>query len=182
MDAVQPELSQQIILSTERLYVRQWQPGDYDPALRLLSDERVTRYLPPAPCSHADIRSMLDWVIEHPLPALPRFFCLPVVLKDGDEMIGRVGINPLWSCDEPDTCEPEMEWLLMPEYWRRGLGTEIAKGLIRYGFEQSDFEILFAFAHPENIASLRVMQKAGMRYCRSDLIRGDECIFYCIYK
>jgi RimJ/RimL family protein N-acetyltransferase len=50
--------------------------------------------------------------------------------------------------------------------------------MIQFGFEKAGFEHLIAFAVPENKASLRVMQKIGMRFQKEMRFRGKDFIFY----
>ncbi len=167
------------ILESERLYTRPWHADDYDALLALLSDPRVVRYIENRPLTPEEVRTRLQFSLDHAVDEYPRFFCLPLILKETQAVIGRVGINPLWNCDDAmDPCEPEMEWIVSPEYWGRGLATEIGQAMLRYGFEMVGFERLLAYAHPENRASLRVMEKLGMAYWMTATLRGQDYRFY----
>ncbi|MCL4506537.1 MAG: GNAT family N-acetyltransferase, partial [Chloroflexi bacterium] len=89
------------------------------------------------------------------------------------------GINPLWSAETGfDMRKPELEWALMPAYWGRGLATELGRALIAYGFEVAGFDHLLAFTSPQHAASIRVMQKIGMRFERRAVFRSEEYVFY----
>jgi len=52
---------------------------------------------------------------------------------------------------------------MRPEYWSRGIGTEAAGALIRFGFEKLGLHRIIAKCDPMNMASWRVMEKTGMR-------------------
>jgi len=52
---------------------------------------------------------------------------------------------------------------LMPTYWNRGIATEAARPLLAYAFEILGFDRVFAFAHPRNGRSARVLEKLGFR-------------------
>ncbi|HRB05340.1 MAG TPA: GNAT family N-acetyltransferase, partial [Ilumatobacteraceae bacterium] len=56
---------------------------------------------------------------------------------------------------------------LRRESWGRGFGTEGSRALIDRGFRDSDVERVYAQTMAVNIASRRVMEKAGLRYIRT---------------
>lgn len=58
----------------------------------------------------------------------------------------------------------EVGWYLTPNHWGRGLGTRAAKLTLSCAFEQAGFYRAQATAHPENAASLRVIEKLGFTY------------------
>lgn len=49
-------------------------------------------------------------------------------------------------------------------YWGRGLGTECVRALVRLAFDRLNFHRLEAHIHPDNAASQRVAQKAGLAF------------------
>src|SRR4051812_37162545 len=53
-----------------------------------------------------------------------------------------------------------------PDYWGRGLATETARACVRIGREQLGLPSLVAITTAPNLASQRVMQKAGLVYER----------------
>jgi RimJ/RimL family protein N-acetyltransferase len=57
--------------------------------------------------------------------------------------------------------------------WGRGLATEAAFTLARHAFTVLDAPRLCAVRHPDNLASLRVMEKLGMRYTGMQVWDGD---------
>ena len=55
-------------------------------------------------------------------------------------------------------------YVLAPDCWSKGIGTEVAHLLLMFGFEQLNLHRIEATAHPDNIGSRRVLEKVGMRY------------------
>jgi ribosomal-protein-alanine N-acetyltransferase len=80
-------------------------------------------------------------------------------LKETGAVIGVGGIQPLG-----ETGEYEIGWWIWKEYWNRGLASEIAGAAKRHAFESMRLPRVVAIVHPDNTASIRVMQKIGMRY------------------
>jgi ribosomal-protein-alanine N-acetyltransferase len=57
----------------------------------------------------------------------------------------------------------EVGWGVHPDLWRRGLATEIAEALVAIAFERLGCSRVWAKSFAENEASIRVMEKVGMR-------------------
>ena len=58
----------------------------------------------------------------------------------------------------------ELGYSLSEEYWGRGLMTEAAKEVIRYGFEEMGLEMISICTGPENKRSQNVIRKCGFTY------------------
>jgi ribosomal-protein-alanine N-acetyltransferase len=68
--------------------------------------------------------------------------------------------------------EIETGYGFMPDYWGHGLATEIARACVRIGFEQLGLQSIVAVTTPTNLASQRVMVKAGLAYERDIIHAG----------
>jgi ribosomal-protein-alanine N-acetyltransferase len=62
--------------------------------------------------------------------------------------------------------EVEVGWAIVPERWGEGLATELALASVDAGFETLALGHLIAYTRPDNVASRRVMEKAGFSYER----------------
>lgn len=67
-------------------------------------------------------------------------------------------------------------------YWGRGYATEAVRASIRYGFEAVGLESIAAVTRVENLASQRVMQKAGMKYEGRLVFLGFDYVSYAISR
>ena len=74
-------------------------------------------------------------------------------------VIGRAILRHL---DVEGVDEVEVGYGFMPEYWGQGLATEIARACVRIGRDQLGLGSLVAITRPINVASQRVMLKAGL--------------------
>lgn len=66
----------------------------------------------------------------------------------------------------------EVGYALMPEYWGRGLATELARELVRIAFADVGLDGLICLTLTTNLKSQRVMQKAGFAYDR-DIVHAE---------
>jgi ribosomal-protein-alanine N-acetyltransferase len=92
-------------------------------------------------------------------PRRPELGLWATIHKEAGRFIGRCGLLP-WTIDQRE--EVEVAYLLAQAYWGRGLGTEAAQAIARYGFEELHLSRLICMIHPENQASVKVAQKIGM--------------------
>lgn len=78
-------------------------------------------------------------------------------------MVGRGGLQHTFvaGCNEI-----EVAWAIVPERWGEGLATELAGAAVDVAFHDLGLNQLVAFTLPDNVASQRVMDKAGFTFER----------------
>ena len=143
------------ILETNRLTLRTWQPSDLDAFHAVCADARVMQFVGDGqPWSLEKTQQF----IEHALATSKTDgYCQwPVVHKDSDNLIGFCGFIPTDHV-------AEIGWRLAHDYWGQGLATEAAHATLNYGFDVLEFERVVATVQSENWASIRVVQKLGMK-------------------
>jgi RimJ/RimL family protein N-acetyltransferase len=74
----------------------------------------------------------------------------------------------------------DLGFRLARPHWGKGFATEAAAGWVRAAFETHHLAGLGAFAHPENAASLRVLEKLGFRRLRQGTVMGMESVIYAL--
>lgn len=84
---------------------------------------------------------------------------LAVELKENQAFIGVGGILPRVLEGQN---EYEIAYSLLPEFWKKGYGTELAIQMKKFGFEQLELKRLVSIIDKENIDSIRVAIKSGM--------------------
>ena len=90
-----------------------------------------------------------------------------------DDLIGFCGY---WYLHEPP--ELELVYGLSEPHWNKGLATEMASAMIRHGFDALGFTRIQASADAANVASIRVMEKAAMRFLRRQISDGLDTVYY----
>jgi [ribosomal protein S5]-alanine N-acetyltransferase len=90
-------------------------------------------------------------------------------------VIGRAILRHL---DVEGVDEVEVGYGFMPDYWGRGLATEIALECVRIGFDPLGFRSLVAITTPDNLASQRVMTKTGLVYERDIVHAGTPHVLF----
>lgn len=77
--------------------------------------------------------------------------------------------------------EVEVTYALMPEFWGCGIATEMARALVKIGFEQLALAELVTFTLTTNHASRRVMEKVGFAFER-ELVHGVRGFPHVLYR
>jgi ribosomal-protein-alanine N-acetyltransferase len=146
-------------ISTERLLLREFEATD-GPALHAFESlPEVVRYQSFAPRSltesHDYVVASIDAAREEPR----RVYDLAVILKAEDRVIGRCG----FAVGDPDDEQAVLWYTVHPEYWGHGYAPEAARALVSFGFREVGLHRIWADTDPENVASIRVLEKLGLR-------------------
>jgi RimJ/RimL family protein N-acetyltransferase len=72
----------------------------------------------------------------------------------------------------------EVGYRLPRAHWGKGYATEAATALVQYGFDALELPLIAAIARAANVASNRVIRKAGLVYRRSYTLDGIDVHFH----
>jgi RimJ/RimL family protein N-acetyltransferase len=145
-------------LRLSRLRLREWREDDWREAHVYASDPEVVRYMDWGPNTEDETRDFIAGAMRA-RQASPRIqYNLAVVLAETDQVIGGCR---LWI-ESAEHREASIGYSLARAHWGRGYATELARGLLRLGFETLGMHRIWAIVEPENGASARVLEKVGM--------------------
>jgi ribosomal-protein-alanine N-acetyltransferase len=98
-----------------------------------------------------------------------------------DSYTGKtVGLAGLWDFfAEP---QPQLLCVLLPGFWKKGFAKEASAQLIRYAFEELDFQYLMASCDVANREAIAVMKKLSMQKIREEVIDYRLLVFYQLSK
>jgi RimJ/RimL family protein N-acetyltransferase len=140
---------------TDRLEHRAMTVADAEAFFALNSNPDVMRYTGEPPLlSLDDARDAISTYPDFESVGYGRWAC---VLKETRSIIGFCGLKHLPELDAVD-----VGFRFLPEYWGRGLATEACNASIAFGFDALQLDRIIALVLPENIASIRVLEKVGM--------------------
>jgi RimJ/RimL family protein N-acetyltransferase len=119
-------------LATPRLLLRRWRAADREPLARLNADPRVMEYMP-AVLTREESDRLVDAIEAH----FERhgFGLWAAEFRETGACIGYVGLS-LASFEAHFTPAVEIGWRLAAEHWGRGLATEGAREVLRFGFAE----------------------------------------------
>lgn len=161
-------------IETDRLRLRMFRPDDLDHLATLFADPEVVRYVGDGkPISRDEADRALQSIIQH--WHKHGFGRWAVEDKTTGEFVGFGGLRSLLE-------QPEVVYHFARAHWGKGLATELATASLRYGFETHRFDRIVAIAKPENIASIHVMEKLGMRFGARTRYYDIEVVQYAINR
>jgi [ribosomal protein S5]-alanine N-acetyltransferase len=160
-----------VILETDRLLIREYVEEDAEAFFRLNSDPEVLRFVPDK--ALLNVEQARQVLIDHPIADYRKdgFGRGACILKSTGEQIGFAGLKYLEELGEVDVA-----YRLLPAYWGQGLATEAAVASVHYGFVDLDLRGIIGLVMPKNIASMGVLEKAGLHYV-SDVSFWDHQFF-----
>ncbi len=95
------------------------------------------------------------------------------VLKETQTIIGFCGLKYL-----PDLDAVDVGYRFLPPYWGRGLATEACTASLEFGFTKINLVQIIGLVLPENVASIRVLEKAGMQAAGQFVYDGMPTLRY----
>lgn len=162
-------------IETERLLLRQFSLADVEKIYAIYSQHEVMKYV-----GKIRTREQVEKYVENMLKnwQYNQFGMWAIAWKNEAKILGDGGLCFL------DGTPPEIEvgYVLDKPYWHLGLATEVAKASLKYGFEVLNLNKIVAVADPKNVASRRVMEKAGMKYEKDAFYYNSDVVYYSISK
>jgi [ribosomal protein S5]-alanine N-acetyltransferase len=138
------------------LELRPWSLADLDSLVKFANNRKIADNLTdafPHPYSRDDgLAYINNFKEDNPF----RVFAIEV---DGIPC-GSIGISPQTDIHRKNA---EMGYWLAEDYWGRGIMTQAVNRMIAHGFKCFDINRIFARPFSTNLASQRVLEKAGMK-------------------
>ncbi len=149
-----------LILETQRLLLREFEEGDAATMYILGSDPAITRYTGDPGGGLRSVEHASEVLRSHLLAdyreyGFGRWAC---VLKQSSAVVGFARLKRL-----PELGEVDIGYRFLPVHWGTGLATEAGRAVLRYGFETLGLRRVIGLVDPENAASIRVLEKLGLR-------------------
>ncbi len=144
------------VLETERLILREITHNDVNEIFQIRSSSEVMKYF-----GH-DIYKSVNEAYEMINAIIDGFknkegIRWGITLKDSDRLIGSGG--PWRLLKQHFRCE--IGYDLLPIYWQKGIMSEALREIIKFCFDKMNMHSIEANVDPENIASVRLLEKLG---------------------
>ncbi len=154
-------------LQTNRLILRAARPSDAAALFDYARDEEVARFTTWEPhATIADAQRFLACVLDD--YRIGKIGYWAIENKEDGKLIGAVGLTGhLLSAEVPPQfvhARAELSYVLARPYWNRGLMTEAAHEVLRFGFAAWHLNRIQALCLVENMASARVMEKLNLKF------------------
>jgi RimJ/RimL family protein N-acetyltransferase len=164
------------MIETDRLIIRPFTDDDLDELIEMRADPDVNKYLGGTRLQNPEAitRRMKVYMAAQEKYG---FSSCAVIWKETGRMIGWGGLMPLEASGDI-----EVGYGFIRDFWGLGLGTELTRAWLEYGFSDAGLDRIVAVAIPENTPSRHIMEKVGMRYEKNAVHYGEDCVFYAITR
>lgn len=161
--------------TTKRLEHRALTVDDAEAFFALNSHPDVMRYTGEPPLqSLEEAREAIENYPDFDTVGYGRWGC---VLKENRAVIGFCGLKYLPELDAVD-----VGFRFLPPYWGRGLATEACTASITFGFDVLRLPRIIGLVLAENIASIRVLERVGMRRDGTITYQGQTALRFAICR
>ncbi len=168
-------------LELSRSTVRPWAVADLDALIRHADNRQVSKHLRdrfPFPYQVQHGRTFLDWIGQQPMPTV-------WAIEVAGEAAGGIGIERLRDVERVSA---EIGYWLGESAWGHGIVTEALVAVTAEVFRQFDLTRIYALPFADNLASVRVLEKAGYAlegHLRQSAIKDGtirDQLLYAAYK
>lgn len=158
-------------MQTSRLLLRPFQPSDVEELYQLNLDWECIKYTGDEPFKSIDeAEKFIENYKHYEKYGFGRW---SVLLKETNEFLGWCGLKY-----SPDLDEFDIGFRFHRKHWGKGYATEAAEFCLNLGFEEFMMQEIVGRVMPENIASIKVLEKLGMKYKETQIIENQKWLIY----
>ena len=166
-----------MIIETERLFLREMAPEDFDALYAVLADSDIMRHYPYT-FDEARVRNWINKNIER--CRVFGFGLWALCLKDSGEMIGDCGLT-MQSIN--GTILPEIGYHIAKPHQRRGYAKEAARAVRDWTFANTPFGMIYSYMKKENLPSSATARANGMKLlCEFTDGENEQTVVYGISR
>ena len=148
------------MLFTERLMLRKIEVDDIPALVKYANNKKISDNIIniPYPYREPDAAFRISFVVQGFKKKTRVVFA--IISKEHNELIGEISLHIM----DLKNRQGQLAYWIGEPFWNKGMTTEAAKAVIRFGFEQLNLNLIYADCYTENIGSQKVIEKNGMKY------------------
>jgi len=163
----------QILFETGRLLVRHYSKAEADNFFLLNGNPEVMRYIRPVK-SREETDLFFDDILLYSKNN-PAYGRMAIIEKQSKTFVGSFAIIPMEETDKM-----QLGYALLKQSWGKGYATELTLAGLQYVFTKTDLTEIFAVTEVPNLASQKVLLKAGFTL-HSTYSEGTKELFQYIF-
>ncbi len=146
-------------LETNRLILRKFKLEDYiDMYNNWASDENALKYTTRSPMN--DLNQSITMINTYINEYNPLKYFWAIELKETAEVIGNIAFHHL----DERTNSVDLGYIIGTQFWNNGYVTEALKIALEFIFNDVGINRVTAYVAPENIGSIKVLEKNNFTY------------------
>ncbi|TFE00544.1 GNAT family N-acetyltransferase [Jeotgalibacillus salarius] len=157
---------------TERTIIEEVNELDSEEIKALSTDPTVRKYL-------GGVRSegTIPFILKEMLRSDDTSIYLTIRNRETHEFIGLVSLDPHHEGEDI-----EISYQLLPQWWRKGFGSEAVIEVLKYAFNELMLVKVVAETQSANHSSCRLLEKVGMTLGKKVIRFGEEQSIYFIHR
>jgi ribosomal-protein-alanine N-acetyltransferase len=165
------------MIETERLILRELVMSDDTSLFELDSNRDVHKYLGGKPINTIDqSRKAISTIQEqYQNNGIGRW---AMIEKETNHFLGWAGLKFIDKKINNHIHYYDVGYRLIKRYWEKGFATEAAMASIHYGFTILNQDTIYGMADIQNLASIHVLQKIGLKPIEEFMYAGKSHLWF----
>lgn len=139
----------------DNIFITELEKYDVNAVYHLMTKEDVQRFLPDRFENRQEVEEIVEWLISNYSKMQP--VRLTYKMVQDKHLVGLISYGPLPS----DKSKKEISYVIDPVLWGKGYASEAVKVFLPWLKERLHIEEVYAEAMPENMASVKILEKNG---------------------
>ncbi len=171
----------EIFIETDRLILREIVPADRNGLFAIDSDPEVNTYLGRKPVENIEqIDDIITFIRKQYVEnGIGRW---AMIEKNTNNFVGWCGLKLVKELTNNHINYYDLGYRLNKSYWGKGFGTEAAMATLDYGFITMKLKDIYAIADSQNIASINIIQKVGLKYINTFKLDNTDHDWFEIHR
>lgn len=155
----------------EKVYLEKFTAEDFDKYYKLVGNEEVMAMITERAIPLDEARGNYNFLLSNN-ELHKSFGSFKVIELKTNNFIGLAKLK----VEETNSKEAELGYMLLPEYWGKGIGNEVARLLVKKAKEEKQLNRITAIIDPNNIPSRKILINNGFvsdEICEIDGLPGE---------
>lgn len=158
--------------------LRPWSINDLDSLVENANNFKIAQFMTdgfPHPYTRENAKAFIEFATKD---SIPHIFAIDI----NGEAVGGIGIHPQTDIHRRNA---ELGYWLAESFWGKGIITKAIKETLNFAFKTYDIDRVFARPFGTNVASQRVLEKAGFKLegkFEKTLVKNGELLDELIYS
>ena len=141
-------------IESERVALRELKESDLNSLFEIYSNRKAMRYWDTIIHDDISITTNALHKMKESMEMNQGLSC-GITLKETKNLIGHFGLHS-WNTAKDQT---QLGYIINPEYWGKGLGSEVLYSVIDFCFTEMNFKSILAEVDPNNLRCITVLEK-----------------------
>lgn len=145
-------------LNTRRLKLRKIRVEDVEALVKYANNKKISDRVINIPHPYREPNAVFRISYVHQGFVAGTRYVFAIALKESDEFIGEISLHL-----GEDKNSAQLGYWVGEPFWNKGIATEAAEAVLKFGFQRLSLDSVYATCHIENPASEQILLKNGVK-------------------